>query len=105
MRKLLCIFLLFASSQVFGAYSYTRTVSVDHTKCGSASALSDFPVLVSISHTTFETVANGGHISNTVTQSGGNAVTMPADMIFTSDAGGTTKIDRKSTRLNSSHRC
>ena len=92
MRKLLSIFLLFASSQVFGAYSYTRTVSVDHTKCGSASALSDFPVLVSISHTTFETVANGGHISNTVTQSGGNAVTMPADMIFTSDAGGTTKI-------------
>jgi hypothetical protein len=92
MRRLLSVFLLLASSQAFGAYKYTRTISVDHTKCGSASALSDFPVLVSISHTTFKTVGNGGHIGNTVTQSGGNSVTMPADMAFTSDSAGTTKI-------------
>lgn len=39
-----------------------------------------------------KTVGNGGHIQNTVTQTGGNAVTMPADLIFTSDSGGTTKI-------------
>ena len=92
MQRLLSVFLLLASSQAFGAYAYNRRIAIDYTKCGGASALSNFPVLVSISHTTFKTVANGGHINNTVTQSGGNAVTMPADMMFTSDSGGTAKV-------------
>jgi hypothetical protein len=92
MQRLLSVFLLLASSQAFGAYAYNRRIAIDYTKCGGASALSNFPVLVSISHTTFKTVANGGHINNTVTQSGGNSVTMPTDMMFTSDSRGTAKV-------------
>lgn len=92
MRKLLSIFLLLASPQAFGAYAYYRRIAIDHTKCGGTSALSNFPVMVSIAHSTFKTVANGGHINHTVTQSGGNAVTMPADMMFTSDSGGMTRV-------------
>lgn len=89
MRKL--ILLAFLASPAFGAWSYYRAIAIDHTQVGTADS-SAFPVLVSISHTTFKTVANGGHIQHTVTQSGGNAVTMPADLIFTSDSAGTTKL-------------
>ena len=75
------------------AYAYKRTIT-----CGNAtgSTQTDFPLLIKFDSsnvgTTFKTAGNGGHIQNTVTQSGGNAVTMPADLIFTSDSGGTTKI-------------
>lgn len=75
------------------AYSFKRTIT-----CGKASNTdqSNFPLLIKFDSsnvgTTFKTAANGGHIQNTVTQSGGNAVTMPADLIFTSDSGGATKI-------------
>lgn len=75
------------------AYAYKRTIT-----CGNATGgtQTDFPLLLKFDSsnvgTTFKTVGNGGHIQNTVTQSGGNAVTMPADLIFTSDSGGTTKI-------------
>src|SRR5579872_5586228 len=77
------------------AYAYKRTITVDHTKCGSSDS-SNFAVLVKLDSsncgTTMKTVGNGGHIQNTITQSGGSAVTSPADAIFTSDAAGTTQI-------------
>src|SRR5665213_1586753 len=77
------------------AYAFSRSLTIDHTQCGSSDS-SNFAVLVKLDSsnagTTMKTVANGGHIQNTVTQSGGNAVTMPADLIFTSDSGGTTKV-------------
>ena len=63
------------------AFSYYRSLTIDHTKCGSSNS-SSFPVLVSISHSTFKTVANGGHVNNA---SG-------YDIIFTSDSAGATKI-------------
>jgi biopolymer transport protein ExbB len=43
---------------------------------------------VYISDATLKTVANGGHVQNTCTQSGGQGGTMPADLIFTSDSAG-----------------
>src|ERR1017187_5656186 len=90
MRKLL-VGLILAASPAFGAWSYCRTIAVDHTQVGAADS-SAFPVLVSISHTTFKTVANGGHINNTVTQTGGNAVTTPAGLIFATPPAGSTKL-------------
>jgi hypothetical protein len=63
------------------AFAYKRTLTIDHTKCGSANS-SAFPVLVSINHSTFKNVSGSGHITST---SG-------YDIIFTSDSAGTTKI-------------
>ena len=42
--------------------SYTRSLTIDHTKCGSADS-TDFPVLISLSDTTLKTKANGGHVN------------------------------------------
>lgn len=76
------------------AYLFKRSITLDHTQVPSTQ--SSFAVLVKLdatnAGTTMKTVGNGGHIQNTGTQSGGNAVTMPFDLIFTSDSGGTTKI-------------
>lgn len=45
------------------AYSYKRSITIDHTKCGSADS-TDFPVLVSFTDASFKTVGNGGRIQN-----------------------------------------
>jgi len=87
MRTLLAF--LFLAAQAFGAFSYSRTLTIDHTKCGASNS-SNFPVLVSISHSTLKTVANGGHIQHTATQTA-PAVTMPADLIFSADSSGNTR--------------
>ena len=87
MRRLLVFLSL--TTQAFGAFSYYRALSIDHAKCGS-SDLSNFPVLVSISHATLKTIANGGHIQHTATQTG-PAVTMPADLVFAADSAGSTR--------------
>ena len=50
------------SSAAGASPSYTRSITIDHTKCGSADS-SNFPVLVSLSGTTLKTVANGGHVN------------------------------------------
>jgi hypothetical protein len=41
--------------------------------------------------TSVKTVANGGPINNTGTQSGGAAITMPFDLVFSSDIAGASK--------------
>ncbi len=75
-------------------YAYKRTINLDHTQVPSTQ--SAFSVLVKLDSsnagTTMKTVANGGHINNTVTQSGGVPTIMPADLIFTSDSTGSTKV-------------
>lgn len=71
------------------AYTFFRTITIDHTQVPNTDQ-TNFPVLVFISDPTFKTAGNGGHIQNTVTQTGGNAVTMPADMVFTADSGGSS---------------
>lgn len=68
-------------------YNYCRTVTVDHTKVPSTQT--DFPVLLSDTVTEWKTVANSGHIINTVAL---NSVSVPADLIFTSDSAGSTLI-------------
>ena len=64
------------------AFSYYRTLTIDHTKCGNANS-SSFPVLVSISDITFKDAAHSGNVANNTTG---------YDIIFTSDSAGTTKI-------------
>lgn len=77
------------------AFAFKRSLTIDHTQCGSSDS-TNFPVLVKLDAsncgTTMKTAGNGGHIQHTVSQSGGSPVTIPADLIFTSDSGGTTKI-------------
>jgi len=88
-RPLLIAALLLATSPAWGAYTYYRTITTDHTQAGTADS-SSFPVLVMLSNggvgysvgTTLKTVANGGHVNNTVTQSGGVGGTEPADLVF-----------------------
>ena len=63
------------------ATSYKRSITIDHTKCGSANS-TDFPLYVYISDATFKTVANGGHVQNS---SG-------SDVLFYTDSGLGTQI-------------
>jgi hypothetical protein len=54
------------------------------------SAQTSFPALISGTFADFATATNGGRISNTCTQVvGNNSTSVPCDLIFTSDAGGT----------------
>lgn len=73
------------------SFAAKDTITIDYTKCGSSDS-SNFPVLVYLSDSRIKTVANGGLINNTGAQSGGITVTMPFDLIFTSDSAGSTKI-------------
>jgi hypothetical protein len=64
------------------AYAFVRSITLDHTKCGSGDS-TNFPVLVSITAQTWlKTVANGGNIQNTATV---NSITVPTDLVFASD--------------------
>lgn len=45
------------------AYSYARSLTVDHTQCGASDSL-NFASLVKLSDVTLKTVANGGHVQN-----------------------------------------
>jgi hypothetical protein len=79
-------------------YAWSRSITIDHTKVGTVNNTdqSNFPVLISGSFNgaggTFDarTAANGGPVQNTVAL---NGQTVPADIIFTSDAGCTTKLN------------
>ncbi len=75
------------------AYAYYRQITAGNATGGTQS---NFPLLIKLDSsncgTTLKTVGNGGHIQNTNTQTGGNAITMPSDLIFTSDSAGATKI-------------
>jgi Concanavalin A-like lectin/glucanases superfamily/Domain of unknown function (DUF2341) len=63
-------------------FNYWRTITIDHTKCGSSNS-SDFPVLISGTYSWLATVANGGHVQNA------NGY----DIIFTSDAAGKNSLN------------
>jgi hypothetical protein len=62
------------------SFLHSRSLTIDHTKCGSSNS-TNFPVLVSLSNTTFKTVANGGHVQNA---SG-------YDIVFAADSAGVTQ--------------
>lgn len=71
MKKLI-IALLFLGALAFApraeaAFSFSRTLTIDHFKVASSSATStyvDFPVLVSVTTTTLKTTGNGGNVQN-----------------------------------------
>jgi hypothetical protein len=64
------------------AFSYAKTVTVDHTKCASADS-TDFPMLFNSTVAHFKTVANGGRVQNS------NGY----DIVFCSDASLVNKLD------------
>lgn len=69
-------------------YGYCREISVDNTKVPNTDQ-TDFPVLISSTVTSWKTTGNAGNVQNTVTS---GAITVPADLIFTSDNAGTTLL-------------
>ena len=70
------------ASAYSNGYSYRRSITIDHTKCGSSDS-TNFPVLVSGTYAYLATTANGGNVTNS---SG-------YDIIFTSDINGNTKLN------------
>lgn len=83
------------STPAEAAYSYNRSITIAHGQCGTADS-SNFPVLVKLDSgsagTTMKVAGSGGHIQHSGNSASGPTVTMPYDLIFTSDSGGTTKI-------------
>jgi cell division septation protein DedD len=63
MRRWITIILIACSGSVYAGFSESRSVTIDHTKCGSSDS-TNFPVLVNSIDTGFKTVANGGHVQN-----------------------------------------
>lgn len=91
--KLLAVACLFATS-VFG-YTYNRSFTTDHTKVITSNK-ANFAILISGTYDgsgalvpDWRTTGNGGKIQNTVSY---NSQTVPADLKFTSDSGGTTLL-------------
>ena len=69
-------------------YTYQATFTVAAGQVPSAQ--SNFPALISGTWADFATTANGGRINNTCAQVvGNNSISVPCDLIFTSDAAGT----------------
>jgi hypothetical protein len=69
-----------AGPGVAGGFLHSRSLTISHSQCGASDSL-NFPVLVSISDTTFKTAPNGGHIQNA------NGY----DIVFAADAAGVTQ--------------
>jgi hypothetical protein len=94
MKQLLALLLtvlLAASSQA--APLFYRTITIDHTKVPNTNQ-SNFPLLISGTYSYLATVANGGKVQNTATQTGGGAsITVGADITYTSDSACTTKLN------------
>jgi biopolymer transport protein ExbB len=81
------------SPQVWpNGYKYCTTAQIASGQI--TGTLTNFPALISLSSPTLATVANGGTVQHTVSQSGGAAITIPADFLVTSDscAVGTASI-------------
>jgi len=88
MQKLLALFAFFCCPLLAG-YNYSRSITIDHTKCGSANS-TNFPVLVAGTYSYLATVANGGN----VTSASGY------DIIFTSDSAGTILLNFERASFN-----
>lgn len=71
-------------SPASGVFTYRRPIVIDHTKIPNTDQ-SNFPVLISGTYSYLATTANGGKVQST---SG-------YDIIFTSDAAGTMKLDHE----------
>lgn len=75
------------------SYSFCQQLTIDHTQAGTADS-TNFPLEFATStDTSLATVANGGHVQNTTTQTGTSSLTVPADFVVTSDSGCTTLLN------------
>lgn len=73
------------------AYSYCRTITVDHTKVPGG--LADYPFLFNETIAELATVANGGHVVNTASGGASGSYTVPADLIFSPNTDGSDPYD------------
>jgi hypothetical protein len=91
-RIAIAAFLLTALGTPAGAYSngylYSRTITVAASVVPSTQT--NFPMLVSGTYPYLATAANGGQVMNTTAL---NGQTVPADLIFTSDAAGANLLN------------
>ena len=72
-------------------YTYEATFAVAAGKMPSAQT--NFPALLSGTFADFATIANGGKVANTCTQTvGNNSITVPCDLIFSSDPAGSMPL-------------
>lgn len=62
MNRVILLLFLFAQSAL-GAFTYKRTVTFDHTKCGSANS-TNFVALISVTDANLKTIGNGGHVQS-----------------------------------------
>jgi hypothetical protein len=88
MRRLLPLLLLALSAPAWGAYTYKATITLAQTT--GSSDLTDRTNIVYLSHASLKLAGNGGQIQHTVSRSG---QTVPADLIFTSDSGGSVVLN------------
>lgn len=82
MRKYLPFLLFltfFFASQAQAAYTYTRSITVTSTVVVASGTLTNFPMLVSSTISSWATISNGGRINNLVSVGG---LSIPADLIF-----------------------
>lgn len=70
-----------------GSYSHCRTITFDHAKAGSSDT-SNYVALISGNYTYLAVTGSGGFVQHTTTQTpGGATITVPADVVYTSDQG------------------
>ena len=81
------------------AYGYYASITTDNTKVSGSGDFTDFVILVSGvydgtgSEPDLRTVANSGHVHNTTTGGNSGSVTVPADLVFSSDTAGASPYD------------
>src|ERR1700747_1327387 len=78
---LIAVVLLPARGTTGNGYSYSRAITIDHTKVPNTDQ-TNFPVLISNTYSYLATTANGGNVTNA------NGY----DITFTSDAAGTSPL-------------
>ena len=77
---------------IIANYVWARQINIPTTYVSTVNGttLSNFPVLVSGTYSYLATAANSGNIQNTTTL---NGLTVPADLVFTSDSLCQTKLN------------
>ena len=74
------ILLILAAAQAFGGYSFTRKITIDHTRV--LGTLTNYPIGITGTYSYLKTVGNGGNVQSS---SG-------YDIVFSSDAANTTPL-------------
>lgn len=69
-----------SSGSACGTYSHCRQLTIDHTQVPSTQT--NFPAVLIATEADWAVTGSGGDVQNTVTQSGGAPITIPADFIL-----------------------